>query len=269
MIQHFPFAAIMLLLTMKVPLLAQSGGDELFKTTCAACHTINKGPLVGPDLSGIHHRRDEEWLISFIRSSQLMIKGGDTAALALYEAYKRIPMPDNKLTDQEILNILDYIQKSDGKAPVSQPTDVPTDSTGIYYSTELVTFGRMLFNGYTRFKNGSSPCLACHHITDQSILGGGKLSLDLTGAYTKLGSAGISAIISNPPFPAMSRALRDHPVTEDEILATLALLKTVDQRPALPKTKDSGGLAFLMMTFVIALMMLVHIYLLYDKREIP
>ncbi|MBM3435704.1 MAG: cytochrome c, partial [Bacteroidetes bacterium] len=51
--------------------------------TCTACHTIGKGKLIGPDLKGVNDRHNEAWLLSFIRSSQTMIKNGDPVAVKL------------------------------------------------------------------------------------------------------------------------------------------------------------------------------------------
>jgi cytochrome c2 len=33
-------------------------GDTLFTKTCMACHTINKGILIGPDLAGVTEKYD-------------------------------------------------------------------------------------------------------------------------------------------------------------------------------------------------------------------
>ena len=41
---------------------AQTQGESLFQRTCIACHTINGGRLVGPDLENIRNRRDEAWI---------------------------------------------------------------------------------------------------------------------------------------------------------------------------------------------------------------
>ena len=76
---------------------------------CSACHTIGKGKVIGPDLKGITERREEAWLISFIRSSQTMVNDGDAEAVKIFEEYK-IPMPDNDFTDEQIIGILNYIK---------------------------------------------------------------------------------------------------------------------------------------------------------------
>ena len=53
---------------------AQDAGEQLFQTTCFACHTIGGGRLVGPDLAGVHELRSQEWLEQFVLSSQTMIQ---------------------------------------------------------------------------------------------------------------------------------------------------------------------------------------------------
>lgn len=63
------FPISLLLCCLNFNLTAQTSGEEIFKSTCAACHTVNKGRLVGPDLSGVYLIRDNEWLIKFTRSS--------------------------------------------------------------------------------------------------------------------------------------------------------------------------------------------------------
>ncbi len=60
-------------------------GQDLFKLTCAACHTVGKGKLVGPDLQNISEKRSQDWLVSFIKSSGTMIKSGDADAVAIFE----------------------------------------------------------------------------------------------------------------------------------------------------------------------------------------
>ena len=57
---------------------------------CAACHTIGKGKLIGPDLKGVTERHERDWLYSFIRSSQTMIKNGDEVAVKLFEENNKI-----------------------------------------------------------------------------------------------------------------------------------------------------------------------------------
>ena len=266
--------AFLILSLSNLPLYAQKSGEELFKSVCAACHTVGNGKLIGPDLSGVNDRRDQEWLIRFIRSSQKMVSEGDSLAVALFNEYNNIPMPDNNLSDDEILSILNYIgETGTGATRVTTSAEAAADTAAqvaaINYSDDLLREGKALFYGYESFSNGASSCMACHFIQDESIIGGGKLSLDLTGAYSKLGQAGIQAILTNPPFPAMNTALRGKNMTEDEKVALIAMLHFVDQRYNKPHPDQTGGLTFVVLSLVFSLFLLVNIYLLYDNRKIP
>lgn len=292
-------------------LISGQTGEEIFKTTCTACHTIGGGRLVGPDLKGIYNQRDNPWLISFIRSSQKMVKSGDKDAVAIFNEYNKVPMPDNNLTDDQIISIIDYIKVTDGASGTSPRADekalpeqadslktadgdtmktaisadslkadaggdtlkiegksptIPTDT--MQYSTETVSEGRALFNGFTPFKNKGSPCISCHNIQDQSLLGGGKIALDLTYSYSKLGPAGLNAILTNPPFPVMRTAMLNHPLTPEETQAIISLLKSVDDRNKANEVPQSGGVLFLAIGIMTALFLLVHTYVFYDNRKI-
>lgn len=85
-------------------------GEKTFKAVCSACHTIGKGKIVGPDLINVNSRRSEKWLISFIRSSQTMVKNGDATAVKLFNDNNKIPMPDQNLSDVQIKEVLAYIK---------------------------------------------------------------------------------------------------------------------------------------------------------------
>lgn len=100
-------------------------GKAIFTARCAACHNINK-QLTGPALAGVHERRSMEWIINFVKSSQSMIKKGDKDAVALFEKFNKIPMPDHSdLTEDHIKSIVEFV-KAEGKtatetAPFAKP----------------------------------------------------------------------------------------------------------------------------------------------------
>jgi cytochrome c551/c552 len=82
-------------------------GKAIFTTRCAGCHNVNK-TLTGPLLAGVDQRRSIEWIIDFVHSSQTMVKSGDKNAVALFEQFNRIPMPDHPdLTDDHIKSIVE------------------------------------------------------------------------------------------------------------------------------------------------------------------
>ena len=97
-------------------------GEKAFKSICAACHTVGKGKLVGPDLAGVTSRRSEAWLLSFIKSSQTMVKKGDPVAVKLFNEFNKIPMPDQNMTDVQIKDILAYIKSLSPKTTTPSST---------------------------------------------------------------------------------------------------------------------------------------------------
>jgi mono/diheme cytochrome c family protein len=204
-----------------------------------------------------------------------MVSAGDSLAVALFEEYNKIPMPDNNMSDDEILSILSYIEQTSSGTPTAatpaeqQLPDTATQVATLSYSSDLLKRGKALFYGYEKFANGASSCNACHYIQDASLIGGGKLSFDLTASYGRLGEAGINAILTNPPFPAMSVALRDKKLTDEEKEAITAMLHfTNDRYAGIPQTSNDGPV-FFVLSLVLAMFLLVHLYVLYDNRKLP
>lgn len=290
------YAVIFLLLSISLTTEAQSG-EELFKSHCSSCHSVGKGRVVGPDLSGVYNKRNDEWLHSFIHSSQKMVQSGDKDAVAIFNEFK-IPMPDQALSDQQISSIIDYIKQTDGAggsgaaqagqkqgeagAPTAQKQgQAPSDSTGAKpdstavaaapdttkYSADDVNLGGNLFFGYERFVNGAPPCMSCHDINNPSALGGGRLAIDLSASYPKLGAAGIQGIVANPPFPAMKAAIKGQ-VTPEEIRALTAFLKSGSERSNYKKPSEEGVILFTI-GLVLAIFIIVQTFILYDNRNIP
>jgi cytochrome c2 len=89
-------------------------GKELFQSKgCVACHTIGDGKLSGPDLQGVTERREEEWLKKWIKSPDTMVFS-DPIAKELLAEYM-VPMPNQGLTDQEVIEVISYLKYRDSK----------------------------------------------------------------------------------------------------------------------------------------------------------
>lgn len=84
-------------------------GQYLFSTRCAACHTIGQGERVGPDLLGVTNTRDRGWLQRFIAMPDRMLAEKDPIAVALFEKYKGIPMPNVGLHQVDAATLIDYL----------------------------------------------------------------------------------------------------------------------------------------------------------------
>jgi len=100
-------------------------GKSIFAARCAACHNVNK-VLVGPALAGVDTRHSIEWIVNFVHSSQTVIKSGDTSAVALFNKFNHVQMPNHPdLSEGQIKNVVEYIKseaKAGGeKAPFAKP----------------------------------------------------------------------------------------------------------------------------------------------------
>ncbi|KAA3610138.1 MAG: cytochrome c [Calditrichaeota bacterium] len=254
--KYFRFKSLIYVLLGVSFLFGQDTGESLFKRVCVACHTIGQGKLIGPDLADVHNRRSEEWIIKFVQSSQSVIKSGDPVATALFEEYNKIPMPDNPFSVAEVRSIISYIAANspggpgEGISPISNTTEeeIIGDSRN----------GEKLFEGDIRFTNNGPNCIICHHVKNDNVTAGASLAIDLTDVNTRLKEAGVQAILGNPPFPAMSQAYKNNPLTKTEIANLGAFLKQVDEVKDSQKVKrygfrllfwGLGGAVFLLFVF--------------------
>ena len=121
-------------------------GKSIFLSRCAACHNINKA-MTGPALSGVDERRNIEWIIKFVHSSQTLVKSGDADAIAIFEKFNKIPMPDHPdLTEDNIKSIVEYIKSEskpaeEEKAPFAKPGKKKTFYTPIKLNNYAFIFG--------------------------------------------------------------------------------------------------------------------------------
>ncbi len=218
----------LLLLALVSQVVAQSDVAEMFKTKCGICHTIGGGKLVGPDLANVQDRRTEDWLVEYIRSSQTMIKNGDPDAIALFEEYNKVIMPDPMISDREIKSIINHIAENSGSG-VGTAAQVPSiikDAT-----PEDLDNGKALFEGNTRLANGGPSCISCHQTMNSVYESDNKYSTkDLMASFSSLGETGVQAILSNPPFPVMAKAYESHKLEEGEIHDLLVYLKNYDDK---------------------------------------
>lgn len=91
-------------------------GKEIFTGNCTACHSIGGGDILGPDLAGVTERREAEWIKSFITNSQQMVAAGDEIAVELFNKYNKIPMPPHQFSDEEMNNLISYLNEAGQEA---------------------------------------------------------------------------------------------------------------------------------------------------------
>lgn len=88
-------------------------GEELFRTRCAACHEMtgdmnNEG--IGPDLLGVHLRRERKWLVRWLKEPDKMLEEKDPLAVALFNQYNQVTMPNMRLNRKEVFDLLSFFE---------------------------------------------------------------------------------------------------------------------------------------------------------------
>lgn len=207
---------------------AQDRGEDLFNQTCVACHTIGGGRIVGPDLANVHTRRDESWILTFVKSPQSFANSGNAAAAALLAEFNGLVMPDQTLSDDDIRAVIGFIARTspaDGSIVAEMVEEVNPEDL----AAEQIQLGQDLFVGRIRFENGASACSSCHSVDTGMVMTGGSLAKNLTDAVPRLTRNGVDAMMANPPFPAMRSAFIGKALTDTERAAVVDFLQASAQ----------------------------------------
>ena len=240
------FKKIMLVLSLSGFLfsaVSQAGedGQKLYQSKCAMCHTVGKGRLVGPDLAGVSQRRSEQWLISFIQSSQKLIASGDKDAEIIFKEYGNMIMPDQDLNDAQVKAVLAYISEGSNTEAADNNDAEGSAVAAFTASKEDIELGSKLFQGHQRFENKGASCISCHHVKNDKVFSGGSLAVELTDSFERLQAAGLEGILKNIPFPAMKKAYEDKPLTDKEVVSLIAFLKNVSDEASVQANVSYGG----------------------------
>lgn len=91
------------------PQLKFDRGQYLFGRQCAPCHTIGRGDTIGPDLLGVTNKRNRDWLARMIQRPDQLLAEKDPVATAMFEKYKQVQMPNLRLGDDELNEIIGFL----------------------------------------------------------------------------------------------------------------------------------------------------------------
>jgi mono/diheme cytochrome c family protein len=91
--------------------LATNGGKVFEAKGCAACHSIGKGTVVGPDLLGVTHRVEPDWLETWLKNPEPVLEKDDYAKAML--AKYLVKMPNLNLSADEIHSLSEYFRQHD------------------------------------------------------------------------------------------------------------------------------------------------------------
>jgi cytochrome c2 len=219
-------------LTFVCPRSARAAGDPaaLFAKKCSGCHSFGKGDRVGPDLQGVTERRTRAWLMSWIPSSQRVVRSGDPIATALFQKYKRERMPDQEIPSEDLAALLDYLAAG---GPAAADASRPRHASSA--TLDDIALGRQLFLGSVAPKSGGAPCASCHVVRQDGAPIGATFGGDLTHVYSRFQDAALSTFLKRPCFPRAFDTEGAGPLTDSEAFAIKAFLRRVD------RTRSSGG----------------------------
>ncbi len=234
---------------------------KLFTENCASCHTIGAGTLVGPDLKDVHLRRSQPWLLAFVKSPQSMISNNNSQAVALFKEYNEILMPDSVLTDQQIIQLLQYIQSATVN---DRPANELIES--VSNDQHQIKTGQDIFQGIVSLSNGGPACNGCHDIKNDAVIGGGILARELTLVFSRMGGPAIRSILGSAPFPVMKAAYLNKPLTDNEIQALLAFFQSAEREHAYQQPKDYGFGLFISGVVGSGLLLLIY-SLIWSRRK--
>jgi len=108
--------------------------------------------------------------------------------------------------------------------------------------------GRKLFMGYAHFQNDGPPCMGCHSVGNNGLLGGGVMGPNLTDVTETLSQDEIVSILSNSGTkisPVMQPVFSEHPLTESEQADLIAFMKASVGQPETDKEIIILGISLL------------------------
>lgn len=89
-----------------------AAGAKVSDVKCASCHKMTDERLVGPGWAGVTSRHRPEWILNFITNTDEMLTKDPKAQAQLEVCLVR--MPNQSLTDDEALNVYEFMRKNDG-----------------------------------------------------------------------------------------------------------------------------------------------------------
>jgi len=220
-----------------------AAGQQVFQNNCAACHTVGKGALVGPDLKGVTTRRPHEWLEQWISAPDAMLAKKDPYATNLLHQFHDVEMPNLGLSAADVDAVIAYLATGGAGGSAASATEAAS-APAVLGNAEA---GKELFTGVKRYANGGPPCMACHSAGGIGSLGGGQLAPDLTSVVSRFGGASaVDAFVAGTPTPTMKAVWSKQPLTPQERANVVAFLSqaAVTERPA-AAIWQLGGLAAL------------------------
>jgi mono/diheme cytochrome c family protein len=121
--------------------------------------------------------------------------------------------------------------------------------------------GRDLFMGYAHFEHEGPPCMGCHSVGNNGILGGGAMGPNLTNVSTQRSEAEILGVLTNTgpmTSPVMQPIYAEFPLKAEEQADLLAFMKASVGQPESDKELLVIGIS--LVGFLAAVVVLGFVY---------
>ena len=121
--------------------------------------------------------------------------------------------------------------------------------------------GRKLFMGYAHFQNDGPPCMGCHSVGENGLLGGGVMGPNLTDVSNKLSQDEIVSFLSNSGTkisPVMQPIFTENPLTESEQADLIAFMNASVGQPESNREIVVFGISLAGLATVIAFLGFVY-----------
>ena len=170
-------------------------GKEVFERNCLACHTVGGGDRIGPDLAGVHERRDHDWLVKWIDDPIGMGKT-DPIGQQLLAEWNNVPMSDSNLAPDQIDHVMQYMVYASQAGVETTVEEAPMELTEVQFDeAKGIYFDR---------------CAGCH-----GTLRAGATGPNIQPARTvEIGTTAIKAILNHglpggmPPWATWASSRR-------------------------------------------------------------
>lgn len=216
---YLPIGLIITFFLLSLTLKSQDKGQENFQRHCAVCHSLGEDKILGPGLKGISERKDQEWLIKFIKNSSEVIKSGDEYAVALYEEYDNVEMTSfEQLSDEEIIEILDYIETGGITEEVDEELTVITnEDIEKFLEHDDIKRGERLFYGLLPLGEDAKACTECHVAKYTPDFYWAPSAIDLAIYFEEKTVSDLQSALFSPQWPKLREVHRNYKISGKEL----------------------------------------------------
>jgi mono/diheme cytochrome c family protein len=209
---------------------AAQDASEIFSEKCASCHTIGKGPMVGPDLAGVKLQPEAQIEASVKRMENQAgsLEAGEINALVQYLKSGGTPaLPATATSTSADTEKPAAAKTSDNKGKIEPSTTQQAAQRPVSIKAAepgSVSVGEELFSGKRTLKNQGMACATCHSVTGASS---GGLGPDLSAIGIKINTSQLVVASEKTPYRVMKNAYKANPVTHEEAVDLAAYMSTL------------------------------------------